>query len=390
MWAAEMSARGLTSQPRPAANGWEATPGYTLKLATVHSGYSPLKDAELPILTALDRELDSSHLVEGCKYACIALSIPFLDVQAPLHFDEHLSVHPSFNAEVPDHWHEWLGSIFRDRLAHKNLIIRAAQISTQPEILDAEHDKLANCTSRYFEALMLFGPKIASIPLLLKGSQVDGALSIRHIGDLVGRVRHEASPYTAVDTTKLWGAYRIYLKLSEMEAKGTGWFRFSKGLRALRQASSEGSILDRTHHWVRALEALLMTDRGQATRQFTERCQMFTGQSSGNAAFFADAYNTRSLVEHMNDVDSLKKPGETQSDASNRVHDQSADLEMVALEVYRRILSDHTLIAVFETDATAKAFWAQDTATREGVWGDLVDIAAIKLTRQKEVATLHG
>ncbi len=114
----------------------------------------------------------SFGLPDGTKYACLAASVPFLHLPDAIHFDGLLSIHPGFNAEVPEHWHEWLGSLFADKLAQRNLVIRAAKMSQKPLILDEEHEYLATCTSRFFEALLLFGPRTPSSPILLKSSQI--------------------------------------------------------------------------------------------------------------------------------------------------------------------------------------------------------------------------
>ncbi len=188
-----------------------------------------------------------------------------------------------------------------------------------------------------------------------------------------------------IDEAKLWEAYRISLKLSGIEYKEGKWVRFYKGFKALRQASLERDVAERTHHWVRALEALLKTEQRRSRGQFVERCQLFTGESPASASFFLDVYNTRSFVEHMNGLESLQKPGEGWSDTADRVDSQSGELELVALEVYRRILGSSTLLEAFQTDTSTELFWAMDSADREAAWGEAIDVTAVKSLRQREM-----
>jgi hypothetical protein len=113
----------------------------------------------------------------------------------------------------------------------------------------------------------------------------------------------------------------------------------------------------RLHDFVRALEAIVHPAIGVSRRQFVHRCGILSGRSAAARTVFEEAYDLRSAEEHLNEW----RTAVPNEEAVGRLSVQS---EVLACDVYLRLLEDATLRAEFIGDASTQAFWSQiDTVT---------------------------
>jgi hypothetical protein len=83
------------------------------------------------------------RLAPGEKFACYAFTRCWLTDGMPREIELRPRLCASFDLDVTEHWHTWLGSITMDELREGKLIIHTTMASSRPEILDDENATLA-------------------------------------------------------------------------------------------------------------------------------------------------------------------------------------------------------------------------------------------------------
>jgi hypothetical protein len=270
-------------------------------------------------------------------------------------------------------WKEWIGSIRMERLAKANLVLFAEESSTNPEIVDAVHQRLSHDLSRLFYFVHLrSGIECESADLLL-GSSRGGTPEIRQMSQLA--TFYQSKGYRRAPITPEWLEDAVALRAGviAMDADKSEFRRVNRDLNTLFKGLQETGQ-DRLHQFVRSLEALILPDIGKTEKQFAHRCQTFARASDDTRALLVEAFAMRSDTEHLHPWDEAvqKYPADQRENVcwhrTRQIH--------LACDAYSRLLRDGALRNHFGTDAAIAAFWKLPDDQRRTLWGKPLDVAA--------------
>jgi hypothetical protein len=216
--------------------------------------------------------------------------------------------------------------------------------------------------------------------LVVSGSSVDGEIQARSIGKLTRFYRVQG----------VWPGYISNQAIERTDAVAKGFRhvfsetnsfdRLKRGIRAWINAAQEFQIEDRLHQFVRSIEALTKPEISRTRRQFSHRCRTFAGTSTSAHALFEEIYDLRSASEHMNAWETyLEQVPEAEREryASLRAY----QAELLAGQVYTRLLSNQVFLKQFGTDENIESFWTLQDHERKVLWGDPVDLEALGTER---------
>ena len=200
-------------------------------------------------------------------------------------------------------WKQWIGSLRADSLQCANLVLVAQKASHNPMVLDEAHNQLANHLSGLFYSLHLRSgmERVGeNEPDLLCGSRLVGDPIIRQMRRLSSF--HQTMGYRRTPMTREWleEASTLYSGTAIMASVPGYFMRVFRGLNVLFRGMKETGQ-ERMHHFVRALEALILPGIGNTRRQFVHRCQTFALACDAARTALAEAFDMRSDTEHLQD-----------------------------------------------------------------------------------------
>lgn len=260
------------------------------------------------------------------------------------------------------------------RLKKANLVLFVEEPSDNPNILDADHTYLQGFLTRMLRLMHLrSGLEYNSIDLLI-GSSIEGIPEIRSMGEHPRF--YPSNGYQRKPITREWIENTVMLceGMITTEANTREFRRFIHGLNTLFIALMEWRYgQDRLHHFVRALEALILPDISKTEKQFVHRCQTFAQANVETRFCLTEAYKMRSAAEHMHDW-----ANEVQSYPADQREkicwQRTRQIEQLACATYSRLLRDATLRVYFKTDDTIRTFWGLQDHERRAIWGEGLDI----------------
>lgn len=319
-------------------------------------------------------------LNEGDKFACIALQVPFVELELPTTLICGLHLWPNIEVDS-EFWKKELGEWQLRYLEEATVIIAASAPSLKPTVLDEEHGKLLTLCWQFAQALLLNGARWNAPSANLKGSFFNGAKDFRsfYVGQML--METDGQPYTIIDVNRIQNAELTLKGLLRTQQTFEDYRRFRKGVASFLKGMEERSCDDRAYYFVRALEALHATKPAEGKQKFVEKCQVFAGRTEDSNDFFADLFDVRNNVVHVNGFDALAKSGESLVEAEQRIVRQCADAEIIVKEVYRRILSDPVLHAHFLNDDSIRGYWASAPS-----WSPPVEPDAVRALRETELS----
>jgi hypothetical protein len=137
-----------------------------------------------------------------------------------------------------------------------------------------------------------------------------------------------------------------------------------RGLKSFERAISESLDYDRLHGFIRSLDAILMTEKGQGKVQFLKRCKVFIKATSTTDSVLRVMYELRGRVEHQSDWDDLF-PNADENGRLHQANEITRQAEAIARTAYHIILRHESLLSLFENTETIKAVWA--SSDRDGM-----------------------
>lgn len=316
-------------------------------------------------------------LKDGDKFALIAVENCATKLVSGLTLPEGTVVLTELPSVLDDQLKTWLGDLVTQRLCRCNLALLRSKASSEPKVLDHEHQELGNHVTSIFWLLQLSGVLQFDGAFILKGSAHDGRFFVRQCAEAKQFYRSDGARSERVNEGRLVKAANMKDVWLDILAAGSNFSRFRKGLNILLEALQERFGQERLHGYVRALEALILPATGKTRKQFIDRRQSFAVRKRETATVLADAFDMRSDVEHLHPWDrSLAKypPARKEAVALRRTR----QLERVATAAYRRILTDDELRRCFADDGTISQFWKLGAAERLSRWGGQIDIAAVR------------
>lgn len=278
-------------------------------------------------------------------------------------------------------WKEWIGSIRMERLGRANLVLFLEEPSDNPEILDAEHQRLDKDLSLLFYMLHLrSGIEVADGADLLCGSSVNGIPGIRQMSQMPAFQQSKGWKRAPITTAWLEDGISLRADVTAMEADKTQFRRVIRGLNTLFKGLKETGQ-DRLHQFVRSLEALILSDIGRTEKQFVHRCQTFARAGDDTRALLVESFAMRSDTEHLNPWDEAVQsyPADQRDDVCWQ---RTRQIEHLACDAYSRLLRDPALRDHFRTEAAMAAFWKLADDQRRALWGKPLDIAQEPLVQK--------
>jgi len=141
----------------------------------------------------------SNWINDGDKYAIVALGVKVEGKIPSGPVSPNLSVLADMKFDIPQHWHEWLGSIRAEEVEDCNLFLPSKTPSLRPDVLDAENSRLQQLAWNFYVGLLLastFAP--AHRPVMLMGARRDGEIDLRQQQDFDSAIASIRRPYPPV------------------------------------------------------------------------------------------------------------------------------------------------------------------------------------------------
>lgn len=309
------------------------------------------------------------------KFALLAVNNVYADLPAAaFQLSDGTWVMPGVPIADLGIWKEWIGSLRMERLGRANVVLFVEEPSSNPEILDAVHQRLKKGLSRLFYMLHLrAGVEIAEGADLLCGSSENGVPGIRQMSEMP--TFHQSKGWTRAPITQAWLEDSLVLRAGvvAMDAEKTKFRRVIRGLNTLFNGLKETGQ-DRLHQFVRSLEALILPEIGKTEKQFVHRCQTLARAGDDTRALLKEAFAMRSGTEHLNPWDHAVQsyPADQREDVCWH---RTRQIEHLACNAYSRLLRNDALRQHFETEAAIAAFWKLQDEQRRAIWGKPLDIA---------------
>ena len=318
-------------------------------------------------------------LAEGDKFAILAVENAGTTVSAPGVLSDGTAVATGIPAEMIDEfWQTSLGTIAVQGLHRCNLLFCRKRASAKPAVLDSEHEELGKRLTELFWLLQLSGVPYYESASVLKGSVLDGVINVRAHTNLS---EHQFLPSTDAANThvtmdRLNRAAEQAVTWRELLSLPEEYARFKRGLNVLLEGLQERFGQERLHAFVRALEALILPEKGKTTKQFIDRGQTFSAVSPAAAAVLRECFDMRSVVEHMNDPHECLSsyPAEQREPIALR---RVRQVETLARFSYMKLLANKPLLHHFRSDAKLGGFWNLPLAERKALWGSQLNLESV-------------
>jgi hypothetical protein len=314
----------------------------------------------------------SFKFTENEKFSVLAVNSAFNYVKSEAELSDGTWVLPNLPADISELWTSWIGTLRLEKLKRANLILVRRVPSASPQNLDEEHQELFRHTMTIFWLVQLSGVVQYGGATALQGSFERGEANIRQMAHVSDYYPTEGAPKLPVTVDRLEAAVRMSEIWRGLKARGTH-DRFRRGAVILRSGLEEQVGQDRIREFTRAIEALIRPDIGSTAKQFKQRGQTLGLKSKAAEEILFDAYQMRCDVEHIHPWDRhlQKYPEDGRLNIANM---RVRQMEALARESYRRILSNGEIRAHFESDATLENFWSLPGEERQRIWGDGIDV----------------
>jgi hypothetical protein len=320
---------------------------------------------------------------EGEKFGVLAIESVYSTIpeDAAVQLSDGTWVHTHLPLEIGSHWREWIGTLRLEKLQNSNVILFRSESSTNPQILDGQHQQLGRHLSVIFHTLQLSGGLEYEGARLLLGSFYDGDSQVRQMSELELFRPTREHTRTPLTTARLEQATRFRQVLADMESLRPEFERIVRGLNVLMDGLKQTYAQERIHQFVRSLEALILPEAGATKRQFVHRCQTFAEAGTATRTVLEEAFDMRSDTEHLHPWDRS-----LQSHAANVRQDvalqRTRQLEALACLAYSQILENDSIREHFRNETAQRNFWRQlDDASRRAAWGQQFDLASVILVR---------
>src|SRR5487761_17171 len=238
---------------------------------------------------------------EGEKFGVLAIEGVYSTIpeDAAVQLSDGTWVHTHLPLEIGSHWREWIGTLRLERLQNSNAILFRSESSTNPQILDGQHQQLGRHLSVIFRTLQLSGAMEYEGARLLLGSFCDGDSQVRQMSELEFFMHMRGYTLTPLTTERLEQAARFRQVFADLELLRPNFERVFEGFNVLMDGLKQAYARDRIHQFVRSLEALILPEVGQTRRQFVHRCQTFAKAGIATRTVLEEAFDLRSATEHL-------------------------------------------------------------------------------------------
>jgi hypothetical protein len=322
----------------------------------------------------------TNPIPEKSKFALIAVKNAYTQLSSkgfPPQLSDGTWVLQKIPVDIDKGWKEWIGALRYKEFKEANLVLICAQRSKNPEILDAHHKKLGNKLSLFFNTMHLDGVLGYQVSNLILGSYYDNRFEIRQMSKLPMFYRTKGYRASRLTVRRLEKAVFVRKSLQEIDVVADSFTRLIRGWNVLMDGLQSNAGQERIHQFVRALEALILPDIGKTKKQFVQRCQTFTTANPNNDLVLKEAFDLRSMSEHLNDWKlALALYAENQREDLALL--RTRQMEKLACFAYSRILKNKTIRNHFSSEAAMGSFWHEQASKRMTTWGNQLDLASVR------------
>jgi hypothetical protein len=310
---------------------------------------------------------------DGEKFALIGLDVQIDENLRGKELDDRMSFLTSLNFVLPEEWRGWLGSLRAEAIEQSSLYLLAKSASETPNVLDAENRMLERSVSDWFAGLMLttrFWQDADAF--LVTGSRTDDHVAVRGFRGLRPPQRAIVDVEGPITASQLSIAASIGATFSSFDGR---WrpehWRLLRCISIYQQARHDSDLLNRIHQFVRCLEGLIAATKGNTTRQFKYRTELFVGPS--HHKIMGELYEVRSDLEHLHENRYL---ADFDRHSRIRLVKIEAIAEWIARSCLSRILQKPSLMEHFGNVESIKQFWGMPPRDQRQIWGDCIDPCA--------------
>jgi hypothetical protein len=218
----------------------------------------------------------------GHKFACVALENAGVDHARHNPIDLGGNLWILFEPPFPlgEAWQGWLGSLQVQHLERSNVVLFAHNPSASPEVLDGENETLKQQVVSLCYAVFLTEVFHYDGGLVLTGANVSGTVDVRQVSPLERLYRPNQVMIAGHNQTSLLAAARVATGMQAVHAGLGHHDRLRKGFHAWLRGMMEYYGEERLHQFIRAVEAVILPPKGESTKKFAHRCQLFAGNSA--------------------------------------------------------------------------------------------------------------
>jgi len=307
------------------------------------------------------------------KFSLIAIDSCYTHIEEEVQLPDGTWILPKMPATVDAQWIRWIGETRADRLKDANFIILRRLTSEKPGILDGEHSELFQQVLDIFTLLQLSSIVYCEDASALQGSIEKGRVDIRQMVHLDFFYLSNKAPQYPVTVERLEEAVAMATVWREM-VEGGKYERFIRGAVILREGYKDRFGQNRIHQFTRAIEALIQPDVGGTTKQFKRRPQTFGVKGTSAEQILYESYEMRCDVEHVHAADRFLRKNYPGDQIEVVAALRTRQMEVLARESYRRILTNTEIRKHFETEDSLGAFWALPEEERRKIWGEPIDV----------------
>lgn len=291
----------------------------------------------------------------------------------PLTMSDTFQITDKIPATVNNRWRTDLGDMLWDQIERSGLIAIVRQPNAA--IKDFNNNSQLRELTAFMRGILLQGIPWSDGQHFLSGAvQADGPL-IQHHTELIKFNHNRDLPRVYVSEGSLREAYALSRNIM---GHLQDWRRIARGFHYLMDAFSTHYLEDRLHLLVRALDGIVKTGPGQGRVEFSKRCSStFMKPHPDNYTAMEDLYFVRNAIEHVHDHQEEPQRVKDSAQRKKLTERRLRQLEVLALRVYKRLISDSLLLTEFGKDTAIDAFWGQPDSARFARWNDPVDLDAI-------------
>jgi len=251
--------------------------------------------------------------------------------------------------------------------------------SAHPEENNGENVALQGRANDLLNGLLLQGVPRIERGFVAHGVNREGSVQIRGYSPMDHHYRTAGIEF-AVGMREVRRALILASRLRQIEdSQEKHWGRLIRGTRTLLLANRQSNeVGDRVHQFVRALEGVIKPRIGGSRNDFAHKGQTLALNNAETRDVLLQLYDLRSHVEHLNVPTDALSPGGTEAQRREIVNRRTRQADALARFAFIRILESPELLEMFRTDAQVGTFWRTDYRQRVRLWGDRLDILAIR------------
>jgi hypothetical protein len=315
---------------------------------------------------------------DNAAFSCLALDDAYLHPGGTITVDGELQVSDSPPVDLDGTWVKWLGTIQADKFRESGLVITAQRTIPRFEVVIP--GQLEQRVHLLHFCLLLQGCAFGGGGLMVSGNTENGHLDVGPLGPVEALPRPEYRRFSRTTAERIAEATALLPGAELIYSGGNAIFRpyrrvrlgFNSWIFGLRNFHTD----HRLHWFVRSLEAILKLPRRRITATFVARGQELVGFSRRNEKMLRQLYNLRSCVEHVKEYRrELRKPRGVHEDQAFAFWSLCA--ELLASEMYKKILLRPDLRDCFQNEKKADGFWRRTANRRAELLGPPIDAWAL-------------